>query len=103
MRHHRRAHRHHGADESTGPDLAPAVVTTLGEPFQRGSGRTRTSDHAGVGLGLAIVRSIARAHDGGVTLTPRAGGWLEVTVELPAAPAACAAGVRQPESVPTRR
>ena len=43
--------------------------STLAEPFQRGSQRTRT-DHAGVGLGLAIVKSIAEAHDGTLTLTP---------------------------------
>ncbi|WP_278259884.1 ATP-binding protein [Nocardioides convexus] len=39
------------------------MVGTLVEPFQRGTGRIRT-DHSGVGLGLAIVRSIAEAHDG---------------------------------------
>jgi two-component system sensor histidine kinase VanS len=42
-------------------------------------------DHAGVGLGLAIVKSITQAHDGSLTLTPRAGGGLRVTVQLPAA------------------
>ena len=41
-------------------------------------------DHAGVGLGLAIVKSIADAHDGTLTLGPRAGGGLCVTVQLPA-------------------
>ncbi|MFI9813888.1 sensor histidine kinase [Saccharothrix variisporea] len=68
--------------ENTGERLAPHVVATLAEPFQRGSGRTR-GDHAGVGLGLAIVRNIATAHDGTLTLTPRAGGGLRVTVRLP--------------------
>ena len=43
------------------------------------------ADHAGVGLGLAIVKSITQAHDGTLTLTPRADGGLCVTVELPAA------------------
>ena len=71
--------------ENTGEKLAPHVVSTLVEPFQRGTERVRT-DSAGVGLGLAIVRSIARAHDGTLTLTPRRGGGLRVTVELPAAP-----------------
>ena len=41
------------------------------------------SDHAGVGLGLAIVNSITQAHDGTLTLTPRAAGGLCVTVQLP--------------------
>jgi two-component system, OmpR family, sensor histidine kinase VanS len=71
--------------ENTGEKLTPQLVSTLAEPFQRGSKRTRT-DHAGVGLGLAIVKSITQAHDGTLTLTPRAAGGLRVTVELPAAP-----------------
>jgi two-component system sensor histidine kinase VanS len=71
--------------ENTGEKLAPHLVSTLDEPFQRGTRRIRT-DHAGVGLGLAIVKSIAQAHDGALTLTPRAGGGLCVTVQLPAAP-----------------
>jgi two-component system, OmpR family, sensor histidine kinase VanS len=71
--------------ENTGEKLTPQVVSTFAEPFQRGSRRVR-ADHAGVGLGLAIVQSIAQAHDGALTLTPRAAGGLCVTVELPAAP-----------------
>jgi two-component system, OmpR family, sensor histidine kinase VanS len=70
--------------ENTGEKLTSYLVSTLGEPFQRGSRRTRT-DHAGVGLGLAIVKSIAQAHDGTLTLTPREAGGLRVTVQLPAA------------------
>jgi two-component system sensor histidine kinase VanS len=77
--------------ENTGEKLTPQLVSTLGEPFQRGTGRVRT-DHAGVGLGLAIVKSITQAHDGTLTVTPRAGGGLRVTVELPAAPAGQRAG-----------
>ena len=73
------------AVENTGAKLTPQVVSTFAEPFQRGSTRTRV-DHAGVGLGLAIVESIARAHDGSLTLTPRAAGGLCVTVHLPRAP-----------------
>jgi two-component system, OmpR family, sensor histidine kinase VanS len=71
--------------ENTGEQLAPQVVATLAEPFVRGSERLRT-DHAGVGLGLAIVKRITQAHDGTLTLTPRAAGGLCVTVQLPAAP-----------------
>jgi two-component system sensor histidine kinase VanS len=71
--------------ENTGEKLTPPLVSTLAEPFQRGSKRIRT-DHAGVGLGLAIVKSIAQAHDGTLALTPRAAGGLRVTVQLPAAP-----------------
>ena len=71
--------------ENTGEKLTPQVVSTLVEPFQRGTERIRT-DHAGVGLGLAIVKSITEAHDGTLTLTPRAAGGLRVTVQLSAAP-----------------
>ena len=71
--------------ENTGDKLAPQVVSTLGEPFRRGTERIRT-DHAGVGLGLAIVKSITQAHDGTLTLTARAAGGLRVTVQLPATP-----------------
>jgi two-component system sensor histidine kinase VanS len=71
--------------ENTGEKLTPELVSTLTEPFQRGTERIRT-DQAGVGLGLAIVKSIARAHDGTLALSPRVAGGLCVTVQLPAAP-----------------
>jgi two-component system sensor histidine kinase VanS len=71
--------------ENTGEHLTPQLAATLVEPFQRGSKRIRT-DHEGVGLGLAIVKSITEAHDGTLTLIPRAAGGLCVTVQLPAAP-----------------
>jgi two-component system sensor histidine kinase VanS len=78
--------------ENTGENVDPQLVTTLVEPFRRGTERVR-SDHAGVGLGLAIVKSIADAHEGGLAISPRDGGGLRVVVELPAAgrPAAAAA------------
>jgi two-component system, OmpR family, sensor histidine kinase VanS len=71
--------------DNTGEQLTPQLVSTLVEPFQRGTERVRT-DHAGVGLGLAIANSITKAHDGTLTLTPRPAGGLRVTVQLPAAP-----------------
>ena len=70
--------------ENTGEKLAPELMSTLVEPFQRGTERIR-ADHAGVGLGLAIVKSIIKAHDGTLTLTARPAGGLRVTVQLPAA------------------
>ena len=75
--------------ENTGETLARELVSTLVEPFQRGTERIRTdpsaslgAGHAGVGLGLAIVKRIVEAHDGTLTLEPRAGGGLSVAVEL---------------------
>lgn len=70
--------------ENTGDKLSSQLVSTLTEPFQRGTARTRKDD-AGVGLGLAIVKSIARAHDGTLTLSPLAAGGLSVAVRLPVA------------------
>jgi two-component system sensor histidine kinase VanS len=71
--------------ENTGEKLTRQSVATLAEPFLRGTERIRTHQ-PGVGLGLAIVKSITQAHDGTLTLTPRAAGGLCVTVQLPAAP-----------------
>ena len=68
--------------ENTGDTLAPQLVATLTEPFQRGSERIR-GDHAGLGLGLAIVNSITQAHDGTLTIVPRPGGGIRVTATLP--------------------
>ena len=79
--------------ENTGETLTPQLVSALVEPFRRGTDRIRT-EHAGAGLGLAIVKSITQAHDGTLTLTPRAAGGLCVEVQLPAAvrDAACPLG-----------
>jgi signal transduction histidine kinase len=70
---------------NTGPEVPPAEVPGLFEPFRRG-GRERTGTR-GAGLGLSIVGAVADAHGGTVRATPLAGGGLEVTVELPAAEA----------------
>lgn len=72
--------------ENTGRRLAPELVPTLTEPFQRATERVRTDEHAGVGLGLAIVHSIVRAHDGTLDLAPSPNGGLLVTVRLPGTP-----------------
>ncbi|MGI5223735.1 sensor histidine kinase [Actinoallomurus sp. CA-142502] len=74
--------------ENTGHRVPPELLPTLTEPFQRGTQRARTDEHAGVGLGLAIVHSIVRAHDGTLDLTPRPAGGLIVTIRLPSEPQA---------------
>jgi two-component system, OmpR family, sensor histidine kinase VanS len=71
--------------ENTGEHLDPAVVSTLAEPFRRGTERIQADD-SGVGLGLAIVDRIVRAHGGTLTLEARPDGGLLVTVRLPLAP-----------------
>lgn len=72
----------HVVIENTGEIVDPAVLSTLTEPFQRGTERVR-GDQAGAGLGLAIVKSIVRAHDGTLEITARPSGGLKVTVRLP--------------------
>ncbi|MGW0707498.1 sensor histidine kinase [Streptomyces sp. NPDC002643] len=72
--------------ENSGRPLPPELVPTLTEPFQRGTERVRTDEHAGVGLGLAIAHSVVRAHDGTLDLAPRPTGGLLVTVRLPGTP-----------------
>jgi len=64
-----------------GPPLDPEVVARLAEPFERG-GRF---GGGGAGLGLSIVRSVAEAHGGTLTLAARPEGGLLATVRLPAA------------------
>lgn len=71
--------------ENTGEPLTHQLAATLVEPFQRGTERIHT-DSVGAGLGLAIVNSIIRAHDGSLDLMPRNAGGLRVTVQLPAVP-----------------
>src|SRR5690606_37920027 len=68
--------------ENTGEPLAPSLVATVTEPYQRGAERSRGPDHAGAGLGLAIVQRMLRAHAGELSLAPRADGGLVVTVRL---------------------
>ncbi|MFE7512797.1 sensor histidine kinase [Streptomyces sp. NPDC057540] len=67
---------------NTGPEVPPYEVPTLFEPFRR-LGTERLVTAKGAGLGLSIVRSVARAHGGDVTARPRPDGGLTVAVTLP--------------------
>jgi len=73
--------------QNTGALVPAEKLPTLTEPFQRGTDRAH-SDHEGVGLGLAVVNSIVRAHGGTLRLAPRPGGGLIVIVQVPTHPRA---------------
>jgi signal transduction histidine kinase len=66
---------------NTGPAIPSYEVPTLFEPFRRLADRVPST--RGAGLGLSIVRSVARAHGGEASAAARAGGGLVVTVSLP--------------------
>ncbi len=68
---------------NSGPVVPPEAVPTLFEPFRRVAGAERTGDTRNAGLGLSIVRSIAKAHDGTAEAVPGKRGGLTVTVRLP--------------------
>jgi signal transduction histidine kinase len=67
---------------NTGPVVAPYELDTIFEPFRRLAG-DRTGSERGAGLGLSIVRAVARAHGGVACARPRPGGGLTVTIRLP--------------------
>lgn len=68
--------------DDKGPGIVPAELDRVFEPFFR-SEPSRNRETGGIGLGLAVVRSVARAHGGDVTLHNRPEGGLRARVELP--------------------
>ncbi len=62
--------------EDSGPGLDPAAADRLFEPFF-------TTKDKGTGLGLAVSRAIARAHDGEILADDRPGGGAVFTLRLP--------------------
>ncbi|MEU4149497.1 MULTISPECIES: sensor histidine kinase [unclassified Streptomyces] len=67
---------------NTGPVVPAYEIDNLFEPFRR-LRTERTGSDKGVGLGLSIVRSVARAHGGHIVARPREGGGLVMRVTLP--------------------
>lgn len=68
---------------NTGPVIPPAELTRLFQPFQRLCPHAGPSTD-GVGLGLAIVQSIATAHGATVSAQPRTGGGLAINIAFAA-------------------
>ncbi|WP_240138505.1 sensor histidine kinase [Streptomyces sp. MUM 178J] len=67
---------------NTGPVVPAYEIDNMFEPFRR-LRQERTGSDRGVGLGLSIARSIARAHGGRIIAEPREGGGLVMRVTLP--------------------
>jgi signal transduction histidine kinase len=66
--------------ENSGPPVEPEAAARLAEPFER---LARDADGRGAGLGLSIVRAVSEAHGGTLSIEPRPGGGLVVSVRLP--------------------
>ncbi|MEO3975660.1 HAMP domain-containing sensor histidine kinase [Streptomyces sp. CAU 1734] len=67
---------------NTGPVVPAYEIDSIWEPFRR-LRQDRTGSDKGVGLGLSIARSVARAHGGRIIAEPREGGGLVMRVTLP--------------------
>jgi signal transduction histidine kinase len=72
---------------NTGPAVPEDQIPRLLEPFQR-IAPSRTSQHAGSGLGLSIVQAIAEAHRAQVTVNAGRHGGLTVEIRFSARPSA---------------
>jgi two-component system OmpR family sensor kinase len=68
--------------EDDGPGIPPEDAERVFEPFYRRE-PSRSRQTGGIGLGLAVVRSVARGHGGDVILLNRGGGGLTARVQLP--------------------
>jgi C4-dicarboxylate-specific signal transduction histidine kinase len=68
-----------------GPGLEPEIVNRMFEPFF-------STKSSGLGVGLAICRSIVETYGGAITAENAEGGGARVTVRLPAGAAPAAAG-----------
>lgn len=68
--------------DDNGPGIAIGDLERVFEPFVRGE-PSRNRHTGGVGLGLAVARSIIRAHGGDIVLENRSGGGLTARVTLP--------------------
>ena len=70
--------------DDDGPGIPEADFERVFAPFVRLE-ELRSQETGGIGLGMAIARSIVRGHGGDITLANREGGGLRVTLHLPRA------------------
>jgi signal transduction histidine kinase len=71
--------------DDEGPGVPLSERERIFEPFYRGAGQPRS--HGGAGLGLAIARSIATAHNGTIAAETAVGGGARMIVRIPLAAA----------------
>jgi signal transduction histidine kinase len=69
--------------EDDGPGIAPEQREKVLEPFYRADLARTLRAGSGFGLGLAIVRAIAEAHRGELSLSERPGGGLSARIAWP--------------------
>jgi signal transduction histidine kinase len=79
----------HGAEvrivvEDRGPGIPAGELPRLFRPYARGE-RAMADETEGSGLGLAVVREVAEAHAGRVSVTTPAAGGTAFTLHLPLA------------------
>jgi signal transduction histidine kinase len=70
------------AIEDDGPGIPEADFERVFAPFVRLE-ESRSQETGGIGLGMAIARSIVRGHGGDIALANRREGGLRVTIHLP--------------------
>jgi signal transduction histidine kinase len=74
--------------EDSGPGMEPKNIERIFEPFY-------TTKPGGMGMGLAICRSIIEAHEGRLSAVPgRAWGGLAIQISLPASAIGAAQKIR---------
>lgn len=71
--------------EDRGPGIPRELRERVFAPFFRIE-TSRSRDTGGMGLGLAVARSVVRGHGGDIILAERSGGGLSVAITLPCSP-----------------
>ena len=74
--------------DDDGPGIPEEQLDRVFRPFYR-LDSSRSRDTGGTGLGLAVARTVFRAHGGDVVLSNRSTGGLRTTVTLPRAGGTC--------------
>jgi two-component system OmpR family sensor kinase len=76
-----------------GPGFPPELLDRVFQPFVRGAPNPGDPQReSSLGLGLALVARIARAHGGSVGASNRSGGGARLLLELPQSPPATSPG-----------